>query len=71
MRKRARGDSTPYVIETAQHLEGRNLGPLPLIMPILQRMRIQETVETHCKSDVRQLIPNGRVILSLVANRLC
>lgn len=60
-----------YVIETADQLEGRNLGPLPLMMPILRRMKIEETIRAHCPGDVRQLLSHDQVFLSLVCNRLC
>lgn len=41
------------------------------MMPILKRMRIEQTLQSHCPSDVRQSVSHGKVLLSLVCNRLC
>jgi len=49
----------------------RNLGPLPLVNPILERMGIRRIVNLHCLQDARLEIPVGDVIHDLVANRLC
>lgn len=49
----------------------KNLGPLALINPILEKMDIRKFVNTHCPADQRLEIPVGDVIYALVANRLC
>ncbi len=50
---------------------GKNLGPLVLANPILDKMDIRRIVNLHCPADPRLEIPVGDVIYALVANRLC
>ena len=52
-------------------LAGKNLGPLVLANPILEKMDIRRIVNLHCPADPRLEIPVGDVIYALVANRLC
>jgi transposase len=52
-------------------LVGKNLGPLVLANPILEKMDIRRIVNLHCPADPRCEIPIGDVIYALVANRLC
>lgn len=52
-------------------LAGKNLGPLVLANPILEKMDIRRIVNLHCPADPRLEIPIGDVIYALVANRLC
>lgn len=49
----------------------RNLGPLVLANPILEKMDIRRIVNLHCPPDPRLEIPVGDVIHALVANRIC
>lgn len=49
---------------------GRNLGPLVLVNPMLERMAIRRIVNLHCPQDPRLEIPIGDVIYALVSNRL-
>ena len=49
---------------------GRNLGPLVLVNPILERMDIRRFVDLHCPADPRLEMPIGDVIHLLAANRL-
>lgn len=51
--------------------EARNLGPLVLVNPILEKMDIRGIVNLHCPPDPRLEIPVGDVIHALVANRIC
>jgi len=52
-------------------LVAKNLGPLVLANPILEKMDIRRIVNLHCPADPRLEIPVGDVIYALVANRLC
>jgi transposase len=52
-------------------LAAKNLGPLVLANPILERMDIRRIVNLHCPGDQRLEIPVGDIIFALVANRLC
>jgi transposase len=50
---------------------GKNLGPLVLVNPLLERMDIRRIVNLHCPPDPRLEVSVGDVIYALVANRLC
>ena len=52
-------------------LVGKNLGPLVLANPLLEKMDIRRIVNLHCPADPRLEISVGDVIYALVANRLC
>lgn len=56
---------------SASGCDPRNLGPLTLVNPILERMDIRRIVNLHCPPDPRREIPVGDVIHALVANRIC
>lgn len=67
MKKR---EAVPVRIEAESDFMGRNLGPLVLVNPILERMDIRRVVNLHCPADPRLEMPIGDVIHLLVANRL-
>lgn len=61
----------PVNIKQTQEFTVRNVGPLVLVNPLLQQMRIKEIIDQHCPPDVRLEVPVGDVIHALAANRLC
>ena len=61
----------PVNVQQAEQFVVRNAGPLVLVNPLLEQMRIKEIVNGHCPPDVRLELPVGEVIHALVANRLC
>jgi len=63
--------SIPVQILDPSELIGRNLGPLALINPLLEKMDIRRIVNQHCPPDKRLEVSVGEVIHALVANRLC
>jgi len=63
-------ESLPVTIEAESGCTPRNLGPLVLVNPILERMDIRRLVDLHCPADPRLQIPTGDVIHLLAANRL-
>lgn len=64
-------ESLPVRLDAESDFTGRNLGPLVLVNPILERMDIRRLVNLHCPTDPRLKIPVGDVIHALAANRLC
>jgi len=68
MTKRA---SIPVQVLDPSELSGRNLGPLALVNPLLEKMDIRRIVNQHCPPDKRLEVSVGEVIHALVANRLC
>ena len=67
----ARREPISVKVLVPSQLTGRNLGPLALANPILERMDIRRIVNLHCPPDPRLEVPVGDVIYALVANRLC
>jgi len=67
----AKRESISVKVLGPSELTARNLGPLVLANPILERMDIRRIVNLHCPADPRLEIPIGDVIYTLVANRLC
>ena len=61
----------PVKVEQTEEFAVRNVGPLVLVNPLLEQMRIKQIVNQHCPPDVRLEVPVGDVIHALVANRLC
>lgn len=51
-------------------VEGCNLGPLAVIFPLLERMKIAEIVNQHCPADPQAEFDHGRVLSLLMAARL-
>jgi transposase len=64
-------DSIPVTVVGEREYSGRNLGPLVLVNPLLERMDIRRIVNLHCPQDPRLEVSVGDVIYALVANRLC
>ena len=58
-------------ILSPSELVAKNLGPLVLVNPILEKMDIRRIVDKHCPADPRLELPVGDVIYALAANRLC
>ena len=52
-------ESLPVTIEAESGCTPRNLGPLVLVNPILERMGIRRLVDLHCPADPRLQIPTG------------
>ncbi|NLF73793.1 MAG: DUF4277 domain-containing protein [Candidatus Anammoximicrobium sp.] len=50
--------------------EGCNLGPLAVIFPLLERMKIAEIINQHCPADPQAEFDHGRVLSLLMAARL-
>ena len=67
MKKR---ESLPVRLQGESDFTGRNLGPLVLVNPLLERMQIRRIVNLHCPPDPRREVPIGDVIHLLVANRI-
>ena len=63
--------SIPVQVLDPSELIGRNLGPLALVNPLLEKMDIRRIVNQHCPPDKRLEVAVGEVIHALVANRLC
>jgi hypothetical protein len=51
-------------------VEGRNYGPLSLIIPLLDRMRLAEIIDQHLPKDPQAEFSHGAVLSLLVAARL-
>lgn len=51
-------------------VEGCNFGPLAVIFPLLQRMKIAEIINQHCPADPQAEFDHGRVLSLLMAARL-
>lgn len=68
MRKR---EAIAVKVLSASECDARNLGPLGLVNPILEKMDIRRIVNLHCPPDPRLEIPVGDIIHALVANRIC
>jgi len=51
-------------------LEGRNCGPLALIVPLLERMNLEEIINRHLPPDPQAEFPHGKVLSLLIAARL-
>jgi transposase len=51
-------------------VEGRNFGPLALIVPLLERMNVAEIIDRHLPSDPQAEFSYGNVLSLLVAARL-
>ncbi|MEW6006776.1 MAG: DUF4277 domain-containing protein [bacterium] len=49
-----------------------NVGPIPLILPIIHSLRIKETIDSICpiKRKADKGITHGQVIEALIVNRL-
>jgi len=61
----------PVTVGGKLDFSGRNLGPLVLANPILERMDIRRIINLHCPPDPRLEESIGDVIYALAANRLC
>jgi transposase len=51
-------------------VEGRNFGPLALIMPLLERMNVTEIIDRHLPADPQAEFCYGNVLSLLIAARL-
>lgn len=51
-------------------VEGRNFGPLAVIVPLIERMQLTEIIDRHIPADSQAEFPYGRVLSLLVAARL-
>lgn len=51
-------------------VEGRNYGPLALIVPIIERMKLAEIVDRHLPADPQAEFSHGTILSLLVAARL-
>jgi transposase len=67
----AKREKVSVIVQDASDLSARNLGPLVLVNPMLERMQIRQIVDRHCPPDPRLEIPIGDVVHALVANRIC
>lgn len=67
----AKREKISVIVQDAPGLSARNLGPLVLVNPMLEKMQIRQLVDRHCPRDPRTEIPIGDVIHALVANRIC
>lgn len=67
----AKREQMPVNVLGSSELNVKNLGPLVLANPILNRMDIRKIVDMHCPPDPRREFSVGDVIHALVANRLC
>src|SRR5205823_1382284 len=43
-------------------VEGRNFGPLAVIVPLIERMRLTEIIDRHIPADSQAEFPYGRVL---------
>jgi hypothetical protein len=59
--------SIPVQVLDPSELIGRNLGPLALVNPLLEKMDIRRIVDQHCPPDKRLEVAVGEVIHALVA----
>ena len=50
--------------------EGCNFGPLAVIFPLLERMKIAAIINQHCPADPQAEFDHGRVLGLLMAARL-
>jgi hypothetical protein len=55
---------------TPAPVEGRNFGPLALIVPLLERMNVAEIIDRHLPPDPQAEFSSGNVLSLLVAARL-
>jgi len=51
-------------------VEGRNFGPLAVIIPLIERMQLAEIIDQHIPADSQAEFSHGRVLSLLVAARL-
>lgn len=51
-------------------VEGRNFGPLALIVPLLERMTLEEIINRHVPPDSQAEFSHGKVLSLLVAARM-
>lgn len=51
-------------------VEGRNFGPLALIVPLIERMKLTEIIDRHIPADSQAEFAHGSVLSLLVAARL-
>jgi transposase len=51
-------------------VEGHNYGPLALLVPIIERMKLAEIVDRHLPADPQAEFSHGKVLSLLVAARL-
>ena len=52
-------------------VEGRNLGSLALIVPLLERMDVAEIINRHIPADTQAEFSHGDVLSLLIAARVC
>jgi len=48
-----------------------NLGPLAIVLPLLERMDIANIIDRHLPPDSQQEFSHGHVLSLLLAARLC
>ena len=63
-------ETVPVKLQADSDFRSKNLGPLVLVNPILERMALRRIVNLHCPPDPRLEVPVGDVIQVLAANRL-
>ena len=51
-------------------VEGRSFGPLAVIVPLIERMKLEEIIDRHVPADPQAEFAYGRVLSLLVAARL-
>jgi transposase len=51
-------------------VEGRNFGPLALIVPLIERMKLTEIIDRHIPADSQAEFAHGSILSLLVAARL-
>ena len=57
-------------IRFTDDLNVRYLGPLPVLVPFLERLSLTELIDTHVPKERRTPLSHGQVVSALVLNRL-
>jgi transposase len=62
--------TTWYGNQTAANVEGRNIGTLAVIAPLLQRMNVAEIINQHLPADPQAEFDYGNILSVLIAARM-
>lgn len=62
--------ATWYGNQVDANVEGRNIGTLAVIAPLLHRMKVAETIDQHLPADPQAEFPFGNILSVLIAARM-
>ena len=62
--------ATWYGNQANANVEGRNIGTLAVIAPLLQRMKVAEIIDQHLPADPQAEFDYGNILSVLIAARM-